>query len=385
MKFDSIQYPRIAITGAGPGGLVLARILQVRGIAATVFEGEENSGARPQGGTLDMHVESGQLALKLAGLEDDFLALARYEDQGTRLYDKAGTLVFADSDEEGDRPEIDRSHLRQILLDSLVPDVVRWGHKLQSVSPRPDGAYDVAFANGTTETFDLVVGADGTWSRVRPLVSPEKPVYSGVTMIEFGLDDVDAQHPKLAALVGRGKIFAAADCKAIIAQRNSNSHFRCYAGLRVPEGWIGEGHINFSTPESARQGLLEQFGDWAPSLRELIVRCNDHIMPRPIYALPIGHRWENRVGITLLGDAAHVMSPFSGEGANLAMLDGADLAVALSSGAHWKEAVREYEEKMFPRAAEAALGSAQAINEAISPDGLARFLEHMQGHQALTS
>ena len=139
--------PRIAIIGAGPAGLTLARILAVGGMAATVFEREAHASARGQGGTLDLHADSGQLALKLAGLHEQFLALARYEDQGNRLCDKTGRWVVVDDDsEEGDRPEVDRAALRKLLLDSLSQNTVRWGHALTEIRPTAEGTYEIHFA-----------------------------------------------------------------------------------------------------------------------------------------------------------------------------------------------------------------------------------------------
>lgn len=84
------QLLSIAIIGAGPGGLTLARILQQHGVQATVFEREAHAHERPQGGTLDLHVGSGQHAIECAGLSEAFMGIARYEDQGDRLYDKTG-------------------------------------------------------------------------------------------------------------------------------------------------------------------------------------------------------------------------------------------------------------------------------------------------------
>lgn len=375
------QPPKIAVIGGGPGGLTLARILQTKGIGCTVFEAEASPLARPQGGTLDLHPESGQHALRLAGLESEFLSVARYEDQDVKLCDSSGQVVFSQASQpEDDRPEVDRTALRQILLNSLTPGVVLWGHKLRSVESRSDGAYDVNFENGITGTFDLVVGADGTWSKVRPLVSDAKPIYCGVTFLDLSIDNVDELYPQISELVGRGKMFALGNNKGLLCQRNGNAHIRVYAAIRVAEDWIARGNLDLSTPEIARASVRSLFTGWAPNLLELIDKSNDLIVPRLIYALPVGHSWKNRPGITLLGDAAHVMSPFSGEGANLAMLDAADLAVALSEGSDWRVAVEEFEQKMLPRAAEAAVGAMEGINGAISERGLEDAVELFQQH-----
>ncbi len=361
----------IAIAGAGPGGLTLARILHNHGIAAAIFEREGYPAVRPQGGSLDMHVETGQYAIKRAGLNSAFQKIARYEDQEFRVYDKSGALRFLDESNEGDRPEVDRGHLRQMLLDSLPPQVIRWGHELKEVEAQADGRFTLLFKDGTrAEGFDLVVGADGAWSRVRPLVSDVRPVYSGVSFVELSIPDADTRYPQIARLVGHGLMFALGDSKAIIGHRDADAHVGVYAGFRVPETAV----------HRTRANLEVEFAGWADELRQVIRCCDEGTAVRPIYALPIGHRWENRCGVTLLGDAAHLMSPFSGEGANLAMRDGADLAFALiEGGSDWTGAVKAFEEKMFARAEVAAVGAREGLEDTFSENGLAHLLKHVRG------
>jgi 2-polyprenyl-6-methoxyphenol hydroxylase-like FAD-dependent oxidoreductase/esterase/lipase len=381
--------PRIAIIGAGPGGLTLARVLQTRHIAATVFERESHPDERPQGGTLDLHPESGLLAVHLAGLDEQFRAIARYEDQGGRFVSKEGQILLANepNEESGDRPEVDRTELRAMLLDSLDPGVVRWGCNLLSIHQTDDGSYELLFEHGLTEIFDLVVGADGAWSRVRPLLSSVTPFYTGVTFIEAGLDEVEQKHPALAQLVGHGSMFALADNKGLIAQRNGHGHIRVYAAMRVSETWVSESGFDASHPEAARAWLLDQFPNWDQSLLALIKESNDRFVIRSLYMLPVGHSWEFHAGVTLLGDSAHLMSPFSGEGVNLAMLDATELACALSDNQSLDDAVRNYEQKMFPRALTAARDADEGLKRALAPDSatgaLAFFREIMSAEPPL--
>lgn len=378
------KQPRIAIVGGGPGGLTLARILHVHGMATTVFERDSHSLERPQGGTLDLHEESGLLALERAGLTAAFQPIARYEDQGTRLLDKTGCVLFDDSGGTVDdnRPEVDRTALRAMLLDALPAGCVRWGCTLREVRPQDDGTWMLAFDGYEEGPYDLVVGADGAWSRVRPLLSPYKPQYSGLTFVEFGIDDVDNRHPALSRLVGRGKVGVEGDGKEIIAQRNGHAHIRGYAVFRVPTDWAAK-RFDFTSPVAVRDGLIREFHGFAEEILDLFRASNEHFVTRAIHALPVGHCWVSRRGLTLIGDAAHVMSPFGGEGVNAAMLDAAELARQLVENADWASAVTAYETSMFERVVEAAEGSAEAAATQLSHDGQALTIEMYRSHHAM--
>jgi len=217
-------------------------------------------------------------------------------------------------------------------------------------------------------TADLVVGADGAWSAVRPALSPERPRYSGFSFVELYLDDADRRHPEAARFTGGGTMFALAPGQGVIAQRNSDGSIRVYVSLREDEGWIADG-TRWQDPERVRRDLAARFDGWPADVVALITDSDGPVIPRPIFALPVGYQWARVHGLTLLGDAAHLMSPFGGHGANLAMLDAAELAELLADHKDdVEQALAEYESRLFSRSAEFAEDSARELEACHGPD-----------------
>ncbi|MEU6037791.1 NAD(P)/FAD-dependent oxidoreductase [Actinomadura sp. NPDC047616] len=368
---------RISIIGAGPGGLTCARILQRHGIAVTVYDRDPDGNSRDQGGSLDLHEEDGQLALREAGLLEEFFALARFEGQEMRRLDPAGRVLahHLPDERETSKPEIDRGQLRDLLLGSLPAGTVQWGRTLESVSGPADGPRTLTFTDGTATQADLVIGADGAFSRVRAAVSPATPRYTGVGFLEAWFDDMENAHPELCELVGQGSAHAADGERGLFAQRNSGGHMRVYIMRRVPVDWIAANRLHPEDTQGIRALLLDEYADWSPRMLRMITDNDGAYVDRPLFALPAPHTWEHSPSVTLLGDAAHLMPPL-GVGVNLAMLDASELALALAHSTTIDDAVRGYEKTMLARSAEIAQlleDGAEALLAVPEPDELAPF------------
>ncbi|MEU7835679.1 NAD(P)/FAD-dependent oxidoreductase [Nonomuraea sp. NPDC049129] len=355
---------RIAVIGGGPAGLTFARVLHRRDHPVTVFERDPAPDARPPGGTLDLHEGLGQLALDKAGLLGEYQALSRPEGQAMRILDMDGTVLrdWRPGPDERANPEIDRGQLRDLLLGPLG---VQWGRGVTEVVPgTPDGVL-VHFADGRQEAFDLVVGADGAWSRVRPALSPVTPHYTGVSSVETSLDDVDTRYPDLARLIGDGSVAVYGVNRSLVAQRNSGGHVKVYTKFRAPLDW--HAGLDPADVEAMRSSLLALFDGWAAPVLDLL-RHGTAFVHRPFYVLPVSHTWDHVPGVTLLGDAAHLMPPL-GVGANLAMLEGAELAESIAAApGDLDEVVRAFEEQMWVRAGKWAKITTAGLERLVSPD-----------------
>jgi 2-polyprenyl-6-methoxyphenol hydroxylase-like FAD-dependent oxidoreductase len=373
----------VSIVGAGLGGLTLARVLHLHGVPVTLFDDASAEG-RTQGGQLDLHEHNGQLALQKADLMEEYRSIIRVGGAAQRVVDRDGT-VLAELADDGSMssPEALRGDIRRILLESLPEGTVQWGKKLVAATPLGGGRHELTFADGSVAVTDVLVGADGAWSKVRALVSDEQPVYAGMSYIDTFLHDVDERHAATAAVVGDGATYALIPGKGFLVHREAGDVLHTYVILSQPVEWFAD--LDFSDAESTKARIAAEFDGWAPNLVALIADADTPPVLRSIHRLPDRHRWERTPGVTLLGDAAHVTLP-GGEGANVAMLDGAELGEAIAAHPDDVEAAfAAYEEVMFVRSEEEAIAAHETIDlifGARAPMGLANLLNGVDADAA---
>ncbi|MEU8818771.1 NAD(P)/FAD-dependent oxidoreductase [Actinoplanes sp. NPDC048796] len=366
----------VTIVGAGLGGLTLARVLHRHDVPVTVYDAEDSARSRTQGGQLDLHEHNGQRALEIAGLTAEFRAIIHAGGGAQRVLDQHGT-VLAEVPDDGSlaRPEAQRGDIRRILLESLPAGTVQWGKKVVAATPLGLGRHELSFADGSTVTTDILVGAEGTWSRVRALLSDEKPAYAGMSYVDTYLHDVDDRHPDAAKAVGDGAMYALTPGRGFLAHREANNTIHAYVALDRPVEWFDD--IDFADAEATKARIAAEFEGWAPELTALITAADTAPVLRRVYQLPDRHRWARTPGVTLLGDAAHVTVP-GGEGANIAMLDGADLGEAIAAHPGDVEAAfAAYEQVMFARGEAEAVAAHETIDLIFgdsAPHGLVTLL-----------
>ncbi len=356
MENSVIKDKRIAIVGGGPAGLTLARLLQMNGANVKVYERDYNREVRVQGATLDLHEESGLEALRRAGLIDAFYENHRPEAGRLAILDKhlevkQGAHSSDDYDEH--RPEIDRGPLRNILLDSLKPDTVVWDSQFSSLIPKGD-SWRIEFKNGSHTEADLVIATDGANSKVRPYLSDIKPVYSGVTIVEGTVYHAEENAPTLHRLLNGGKIFAFGDEQSLILSAKGDGNMSFYTGCKVAAGWVSDSGIDFADKKQVFEWFKQAFGSWNTVYQELFQSDEVSFVPRPQYHFPLDQSWETLPNLTMIGDAAHRMPPYAGEGVNMAMQDAFELSECLlnSQFKDISSAIHHFERSMCKRASE---------------------------------
>ena len=347
---SALEGKKIAIVGGGPGGLTLARLLQQMNVQVSVYERDQSRSARVQGSALDLHEDSGLAALEAAGLIDAFWVNHRPDLDRLRLTDAHGEILYDHPRQmsgDGKRPEIERGPLRDLLLDSLQPGTVQWDCKLASAEMQGEQVL-LRFASGKTALADIAIGSDGANSRLRELVTPIRPEYVGVSLVEGLVPAAKQSIPKLWNLLDGSALIALGGQRTIGMGTKPDGSVLFYAGLRTHDDTARQNLEEARSPDRRVAWFHANFEEWSdlwdPLFREAV-----SLVWRPLLVCPSDQHWEPKPSVTLIGDAAHVMPPYAGEGVNMAMLDALTLSKLLLGEASSLEAIAMYEAEMVAR------------------------------------
>jgi 2-polyprenyl-6-methoxyphenol hydroxylase-like FAD-dependent oxidoreductase len=350
---------KVAIIGAGPVGLTLARLLQQQGVAVTVYERDANAQARIWGGTLDLEEATGQQALQQAGLLAQYFAVAK--PMGRVIADERGTELFS-TEPNTINPEINRNELRKILLDSLTPGTVVWGRKLTGLEAR-QGQWVLRFEQQAEVVADVVIGANGGLSSVRPYVTDAEVTATGTFIIQGEVGEPARTCPDVYRLCrGTTHILMIADQGVSLAVNPDNNGTMAYGiTFKQPADWLHGPGLDFRDTAAVSDFLGGMFAQWGEEYRQLF-RATSVFVGLPARLLSVTLPWKPHrpLPITLVGDAAHLMPPFAGKGVNIGLRDAVVLADNLTTGkfATVAAAIRDYEQQM--------VGYAQAAQQETS-------------------
>lgn len=388
----------IGIVGAGPVGLTFARLLLTSTtssqITVKVFEKDVSHHSRHSlGGSLDLHPPTGLAAMRKMNLWDAFTRYARWEGEEIRICDQNGTCYIHQIDAPqvkgfDARPEIDRVRLMEILLESVPDDVVHWGKQLIEVIQR-DGRWILRFEDGSEEgPFDLIAGADGAWSKVRKVLTDVRPQYSGISGITGAVTSKSAgkDWDRVQNMIGNGSNFSFSYNRGMMGQRQGDGSLKVSFYQRREQSWINEIKEKYGNDDDAMKRILyEEYKEWVPDYQRWI-KAAEHLWSTPLWELPYGDTFKHQPGITLIGDAAHLQTPFAGEGLNAGMRDALDLCAAiekaLTENQDMDNAIKEFEQVMFVHAEGVMTRTLANKNSMYSQDAPYPFFASLAGQIA---
>lgn len=345
----SMRQLKIAIAGAGIAGLTAARALQTFGFRPIVYEQAASLGEVGAGLTVSPNATH---VLNALGMEGVLERLGMRPNRGGVKHWQTGELMVEIS--RGNEMlekygaayyQIHRADLHRELADLVVttdPDAIRPGHAFRSVEEH-NGALTIHFENGTMASADVLIGADGVRSRVRAaLFGEQTPRFTGyvayrglVPMANLPDGVVD---PTSCLSTGPGRSFT-----RYLVRGGALVNF---VGLTERDDWREEGWSIRATVEE----MLREYEGWYEDVRTIIRSAP----PEGLFKWALFDReplpnW-TRGAVTLIGDAAHPMLPFLGQGAAMGIEDGMVIGRAFSAADSIGEALRRYQEARLPRA-----------------------------------
>ncbi|MDY7094217.1 MAG: NAD(P)/FAD-dependent oxidoreductase [Acidobacteriota bacterium] len=316
---------RVLIVGAGLGGLACGAALRRQGMTPRIFERDDSRSGRAQG--FAVNLDGGLSALDRIGL-GDAVRSAGAPCPGLDIVDLRARKLFHFPSQ--DSYSVGRPELRELLLEAAGADRVEWDRRCVGYRQEDDEVV-VQFDDGSEERGDLLIGSDGVRSAVRDQLRGDPLHYVGVTIVGGEAVGKEAQDALDSGFFDGGKLLLLGRQASFYATLFSQEgRIRWSVGRAVEQGTLEQ---RLTEPAELRRDASELAEDeaWPEPIRELIASTPlESFKIRPVFDRSPLSPWEHG-RITLLGDAAHPMTPYRGLGANLALEDAVDLAETLTS------------------------------------------------------
>ena len=380
---DMANFPHVAIIGAGIGGVALAVACLHRGIPFTLFERDNSFSDRSQGYGLTLQQASKAIkSFGIVSLKEGVVSTKHivHNIEG-KVVGEWGMRKWLPSEKKTfpkkTNMHISRQSLRLALLEQLgTNNKIEWGHQLIDFKENKNDGVDLSFqVNGeiTKAKADILVGADGIRSSVRKLLIGEEstPLRYLDCIVILGICPLSALEDVESSLLDSATVFQTANGNERIYMMPYDSNSIMWQ-LSFPMSETDAKKLSAKGPKFLKEEACRRTQWHAPIPQILAATLEAQISGYPVYdrELLTSELLLKGKNVTLIGDAAHPMSPFKGQGANQALLDALSLAREITKkckpASNWREigirksVLIDFELEMLARSATKVKDSADA-------------------------